>query len=190
MKIGIISDIHCDVTALRMALEQMQPVDHILCAGDLVLQYRFSNAVVDLIRQHHIPTIKGNHEDAILSSAGAALRASGCIRPDNLAFVEQLPDVLELEIEGKEVIVMHTSRMDPTGGGRDLGDGSESRADVLIVGHTHQPIVTQVGKTLLINPGTLGQPRDPDHPHRRTYARLDTADWHATIHAFDLPLGG
>ncbi len=188
MKIGIISDIHCDIIALRMALEQMQPVDQVLCAGDLVLQYRFSNEVVALIRESDIPSIRGNHDEVILSSAGAAMRASGSIHPENLTFVEQLPDVLEFHIDGKHLVMMHTSRLDPTGGGRDLGDGAEAAADVLIVGHTHQPIVTQVGKTLVINPGSLGQPRNPDFPHRRTYAILDTQTWQADIHDFDLPL--
>jgi putative phosphoesterase len=32
--------------------------------------------------------------------------------------------------------------------------------DVLIMGHTHFRLVRQCGKTLLINPGSLGQPRD------------------------------
>ena len=205
MRIGIVSDTHCDARALQIALEDMQPVDRVLCAGDLVLQYRFSNEVLDIIRDRSVSAVQGNHEEAILSSAGAALRASGAIRPDNLTFVENLPAVLEMEIEGKRIMMMHTSPLDPTGGGRALRDGlgpyaasshigghtdglPESKADVLIVGHTHQALITQVGRTLLINPGSLGQPRDPDHPHLRTYAVLDTSTSHAYIGSFHMPL--
>jgi diadenosine tetraphosphatase ApaH/serine/threonine PP2A family protein phosphatase len=32
-------------------------------------------------------------------------------------------------------------------------------ADVLIVGHTHTPFVRTVGKTTIVNPGSLGQPK-------------------------------
>lgn len=32
-------------------------------------------------------------------------------------------------------------------------------ADVLIVGHTHTPFVRQEGKTTILNPGSLGQPK-------------------------------
>lgn len=201
MRIGIISDIHCDVRALERALKEMQDVDRVLCAGDMVLQYRFSNEVVDIIRHYGIPTVQGNHEAAVLSSAGAAMRANGAIRPDNLTFTENLPSLMEMMIENKQFIMMHTSPLDPTGGGRDLRDGMatgdgliaqvpESRADVLIVGHTHKPIVAQVGRTLVINPGSLGQSRDPANPHLRTYAIMDTSTWSASISSFNLPPEG
>ena len=35
-------------------------------------------------------------------------------------------------------------------------------ADVVCVGHTHQPFVLEVGDKLVINPGSVGQPRDGD----------------------------
>src|SRR5438128_703172 len=35
-------------------------------------------------------------------------------------------------------------------------------ADVVCVGHTHQPYVLEVGDKLVINPGSVGQPRDGD----------------------------
>ncbi len=195
MRLGIISDIHCDARALQRALEEMQPVDHVLCAGDLVLQYRFSNEVVDIVRKWPITTVWGNHDAAVLSSAGAALRASGSVGPENLSFIESLPASLEMEIDGKRIVVTHTSRLDPANTGPDYsidhhGGRPEANADALIVGHTHWPVITTVGKTLLINPGSLGQPRNPDSPSLRTYAVLDTERWQAAIHSFDQPLGG
>lgn len=51
---------------------------------------------------------------------------------------------------------------------------SELEADVLVVGNTHKEVIRQVGKAWIINPGSLGEPRNPDHPHRRTYVVLDT----------------
>ncbi len=207
LRIAIISDVHCDVPALQRALKEVQSADLVLCAGDLVLQYRFSDEVVDIMRQWRIACVAGNHEAAILSSAGAPLRASGTIRPDNLDYLENLPSLLEREIDGKRIVMMHTSPLDPTGGGRELRDDlapdravgqpdghtnhlPESNADVLIVGHTHLPVVSKVGKTLLINPGSLGQPRNPDHPHLRTYAILDTITWQASIESFHQSPGG
>src|SRR5262249_39555532 len=41
-------------------------------------------------------------------------------------------------------------------------------ADVVCVGHTHQPYVLEVGDKLVINPGSVGQPRDGDP--RASYA--------------------
>ena len=61
----------------------------------------------------------------------------------------------------------------------------EAKADVLIVGHTHRTMVTYVDNTLIVNPGSLGQPRDPKKSTLRTYAILDTSTWEATIHGFE-----
>ena len=44
-------------------------------------------------------------------------------------------------------------------------------ADVICVGHTHQPYVLEVGDKLVINPGSVGQPRDGDP--RASYAILE-----------------
>ncbi len=231
MKIGIISDLHCDLQALETALRELRGVDQIICAGDLNLQYRFSNEISELMQRYHIPVVRGNHDTAILSSAGLMLRNSGQIKPENLAHLRQMPLVLEWNIDGRRVMMLHTSPLDPTGGehgGRagvflpgegdrlapppspDGGDGMvagsgtddnlsaagrlakipnhmlpEAQADVLIVGHTHRTMVTNVGKTLIINPGSLGQPRDPKKSTLRTYAILDTSTWEATIHGFE-----
>jgi predicted phosphodiesterase len=65
MKIGLISDIHGDIDALRMALEHLHDADHILCAGDLVEKGSAGPAVVDLIRERSIPTVRGNHDEMI-----------------------------------------------------------------------------------------------------------------------------
>jgi predicted phosphodiesterase len=44
-------------------------------------------------------------------------------------------------------------------------------ADVVCVGHTHQPYVLEVGGRLVINPGSVGQPRDGDP--RASYAVIE-----------------
>jgi diadenosine tetraphosphatase ApaH/serine/threonine PP2A family protein phosphatase len=44
-------------------------------------------------------------------------------------------------------------------------------ADVVCVGHTHQPYVLEVGGKLVINPGSAGQPRDGDP--RASYAIVE-----------------
>ncbi len=250
MKIGIVSDIHCDITAFKRALDDMGPMDLWLSAGDNVLQYRFSNEIFDILRDYNFLTVRGNHEQAVASSAGAALRASGKITQEHLVALEEMPSVIELHIEGRTIVMMHTSPMDPTGGGRevyhsgmvqkavkamrhhssgelerietivmqdgrvvsdnlatydssgnDQGSGAirvrstdnsdlpESKADILVVGHTHQPVIAQIGDTLVINPGSLGQPRNPEFPIRRTYAILDTETWTAEIGQFQQELG-
>ncbi len=50
---------------------------------------------------------------------------------------------------------------------------------MLALGHTHVPFVKQVGGTLVLNPGSVGQPRDDDQ--RASYAMLDLDGMEAEI---------
>ena len=43
MKLGIVADVHCNIEGLRAALDLMGPIDELICAGDAVYQFRFSN---------------------------------------------------------------------------------------------------------------------------------------------------
>lgn len=192
MKIGIISDIHCNVGSLRKGLELMKPVDMILCAGDLVFQYRFSNEVIDVLIENNVCTVLGNHEEAVLSPACGPLRASGTVRPESLEYLVGLPKIMEMEIGGKRLVLMHTSPLDPTNDhafkpADHPSDLPELKADILVVGNTHRPMITTVwNNTLLINPGAMGDSREAD-PWQRTFATLDTDTWEAYIHRFEDP---
>ena len=67
MLLGIVADIHCNVGGLRQALDRMGPVDQLLCAGDAIYQFRFSNEVIELLRERDARYILGNHELTIPS---------------------------------------------------------------------------------------------------------------------------
>jgi len=53
LKLGIVSDLHCNIDGLDRALEIMGPIDALLCLGDSIFEYRFSNAVVE-----HLPDLE------------------------------------------------------------------------------------------------------------------------------------
>ena len=46
--------------------------------------------------------------------------------------------------------------------------------DILLTGHTHIPHKTQIGDTILLNPGSVGQPRDGDE--RTSFLTIDILD--------------
>ena len=48
-------------------------------------------------------------------------------------------------------------------------------ADVVLVGHTHLQFDLGVGRTRVVNPGSVGQPRDGDP--RAAYALIDLDNW-------------
>ena len=86
MRIGIVADIHCNHEALSIALERMGPVDELVCAGDAVYQFRFSNEVTELLRRRGARYVLGNHEEVLLGRWGERARStSGLARKNSLA---------------------------------------------------------------------------------------------------------
>jgi len=63
LKFGIVSDIHCNAAGLRRALALMGDIDELICLGDSIWEYRFSNEVAQLLREQRAHTILGNHEE-------------------------------------------------------------------------------------------------------------------------------
>jgi predicted phosphodiesterase len=53
------------------------------------------------------------------------------------------------------------------------------KADVVVMGHTHIPMMRQAGRVLLINPGSCGQPRDGNP--LASYALVDTETYQVEI---------
>ena len=65
-----------------------------------------------------------------------------------------LPEFLELDVAGVKILVAH-DRKD-----RRLPAAiTRSRPDVLVVGHSHQPLLVREGDLLVVNPGSAGPRR-------------------------------
>jgi putative phosphoesterase len=193
MLLGIMSDVHCNAQAMRRALDELSGhVDDVLLAGDAVLQYRFSNEVIESIRDHRITYVVGNHELTLLSQDGERARAASGVRRRNLDFMAESPTQHERQVSGKRLLMVHASPFAPYSeylfpGSPELARCGEVDADILVLGHTHIPMAERVGTTLVVNPGSLGQGGDPAHPGMLSYAVLDTDSEEVTIHRFSNP---
>src|SRR5688500_3982813 len=146
MKLGVVSDIHCNVPALEAAFAAMDGVvDEIWCAGDIVLEYRFSSETVAMLRKAGVPSIQGNHDMVLLSPGGVNARTADHVDPEELAWLASLPRRHEATFDGRRVLMLHGSPWEPYGdylrAHNPLWERSdELGADVLVVGHTHEPI--------------------------------------------------
>ncbi len=165
-KIGLISDVHATTAPLRDALSifQQEDVDIILCAGDIAGYGNELNQTIELLIKSECRMIIGNHDVWLLSSPvnEEEKRAE--------TFFKKLPFVLELTVEGKYLYVVHASPPHSYMRGIKLMDEygnvllnqieqwtshlKKFEYDVLIVGHTHQVFAEQLGRTLLISPGS------------------------------------
>ena len=180
MRIGIVSDIHCNAGALGRALDLIGSVDQVICAGDLIYQFRFSNDVPALLRAAGARAILGNHEETFLGRDGERARAAAWIDAGQLAWVGALPQTIDTLIDGKRLVVVHGSPWQPHKeylypSSATLARFHDFDADFVILGHTHQAMALRFGRTLVVNPGSAGEARDPANGRRVSCAILDTA---------------
>jgi putative phosphoesterase len=165
MIVGIVSDIHCNIDGFRQALTAMGPIDHLICLGDSIYEYRFSNEVVALLREYDADVILGNHEEVFFSPHGERARQAPWIDRSHLEWLRGRPSELELTLAGRKLRVVHSTPWTPRGDYifpqspmfRRFGDVD---ADYVFYGHTHMQTVTRVGRPLVINPGSAGEARN------------------------------
>lgn len=187
MRILMVADIHGNRAALDAVKE---PFDVCFFLGDAVDYGPEPAACVDWIQQHAAHGVRGNHDHGVaqnveVQGAGGFRFLTSVTRPASVAalnpcqrrFLADLPTSRMLSIGGKRFLLVHATPRDPMDeyaspdpafwaariNGLDV--------DYLCVGHTHQPYVLQVGKTTIINPGSIGLSRDSDP--RAAYAILD-----------------
>ncbi len=180
MRLGIVSDIHCNIQGLEQALDLMAPFDQLWCAGDSVFQFRWSNDVVRRLRELEAVVVLGNHEETLFGPDGQRALSNPKVDQELVAWLRQQPYRVERQVDGKKVVMTHGSPWEPWKEYHYPHEAVWSRAaeldcDALIVGHTHYKMALRVGRVLVINPGSAGDPRD----HRNDF-QLSCATWDTT----------
>ena len=194
MRLGIVSDIHCNIGGLDEALALMGDVDELLCLGDSVSEFRFSNEVIARLRERDARTIQGNHEHVLLGMHGAKAREAAHVDRDLLDWLGTRPEQLAMEAGGKRLLLVHSTPWMPSGEyvfprSPSLQRFGEVDADIVLYGHTHTQLVRRVGRVLVINPGSAGDARDQSNGRQLSCAVLDTVTEEVRIIDFPLVRG-
>ena len=185
-RLAVISDIHGNLPALEAVLADIaaQGLRDIYHLGDLVGYNPFPNEVVALVRERDLPGITGNYDQAVLARVPdpVATFLNPKITPMgkdlyrwtvsevDAASREHLaaqPERLSLQVGAWKILLTHGSPRHirdyvrpwtPEETLREIVAGVEE--NVLFTGHTHIPLVRQVNGTWLVNPGSVGFPKD------------------------------
>lgn len=187
MRILLIADIHANWAALQAITE---PHDVCLCLGDLVDYGLEPSPCLRWVRERVHCTVRGNHDhgaaqNVVASGTTGYKYLTGVTRPltrqrlqaDELRFLASLPITRMLTLADTRFFLVHATPRDPLDEygppEADFWAGMLKRvdADVVCVGHSHQPFVLEIGKKLLVNPGSVGLQRDGDP--RAAYAVID-----------------
>jgi len=182
MKVGILSDIHGNFPALQAVVDagKTKNVEKWVFLGDLVGYYYWPKACFEALQDLKAVCIKGNHERMMLEARRdcAALKrftqkygqgfkvALEELSQEQIDFIEQWQDFLELSIDDRSVFLCHGSPQD-----RDVyvyPDAGQSVREAMCVaargvtlyGHTHYQVCWRLKEGFVINPGSVGQPRD------------------------------
>lgn len=182
MYIALLSDIHSNIFALDAVYADFKnkKIDKIIVAGDIIGYYYWPKKVVNkLLNDDRVICISGNHEkilkismsDNSESSKYKKKYGSGyefCINQlstSELDWVTNLPEHLNMEINNCTFSIAHGSLKNPDKYvypdiSSDMLENNHSKSDFTILGHTHYPFIKSNGDNMIINPGSVGQPRD------------------------------
>lgn len=187
MRVLVIADIHGNIDALE-AIDQ--PFDLCLCLGDIVEYGPEPTACIHWVRQHAKYVVRGNHDHGVAqrivppSDPGyrylTAVTRPHCwevLSESDRLYLARLPLTQYLRIDDKVILMVHATPRDPLDEYLFADEANWRRriervdADIVCVGHTHHPFQLDLGKTTVLNPGSVGQPRDGDP--RASYAIID-----------------
>lgn len=195
MRIAVIADIHSNLHAFWAVKEEVERADHdaILCAGDIVGYGAYPSECCSEAQQMQVHAVLGNHDLAALTddvssmnpyAAAAARWTATRLSKEARTYLVSLRTEKTLQYGDLTIAMFHGSpRSVEEYVYEELVTESLLKAsdcEVLILGHTHVPFVKRFKKGLVINPGSVGQPRDGDP--RASFAVLDTASMTCAIH--------
>ncbi len=187
MLIGLIADVHSNAVALKAVLSAFDDmgVKKILHAGDIIGYNPYPNETVELFKKRKIISILGNHERALIKDdtsdfnphAAAALKwTKNNLSSENFKYNSTLKNREYLTIDKKRITLIH-------GSPRDVDEYifpenvsahflAAVKSDVLVLGHTHIQFKKDYSLGTIMNPGSVGQPRD-ENPEA-AFAVIDT----------------
>jgi putative phosphoesterase len=188
MKVGVVSDVHNNVRALAYALEHLADCECVLNLGDLVFEYRVETEIVEIARRAGLIGIVGNHEKAILLHPASSVRNK--LAADVLDYLKALPPSRTMAIGGFDLLVAHGAPWDDPDDYRcayvyERNNAAMERmrsvaADIILLGHTHIPMLAPIGDKLVINPGSCGDARGAQD--RLTFGKIDFDERVATVY--------
>ena len=134
-KIGLVSDSHGNIEALKEAVEQMGDVDLIIHTGDYIGDSDDIRTWVNT----PVMAVKGNMD----------------------SYERDRPDFIKTKVEDFTLYIAHGHHENVKWGKEDFAQKVKMNgADIGIFGHTHRKHLEKLNNVILINPGSVSLPND------------------------------
>lgn len=172
-RLVLIGDVHTEATRLTHVLayaERVRP-DAILCVGDIVDGPEDATRCIELLRDHGVATVRGNHERWLL---GGTPFEPYDPPPWALAWLRALPPTRQFETVAGRLLLGHgignhdMVNLRPDDHGYALAANLplwqlvlDRACDLYVGGHTHRCMIRRFEDVLVLNPGTLARRDSP-----------------------------
>ena len=206
-RIAIIADIHANFPALEAVEADIDArgIDEVLVAGDLVGRGCQGTQTVTRIAERGWRTIRGNHEDYLLTFRRREVPGSWLEAPEWAAarwmaaeldvasadFLDALPFTCTAEV-APQIRVYHGSPLSYCEGLGTWTQDATLRAHlgsieerVLVCAHTHRPLLKILDEGLVVNVGSVGLPFNADT--RAQYAILSVREGKVDVEFRQVP---
>ncbi len=208
----VLSDIHANLPALRAVQQLIRKDDIVICLGDMVGYYTEPNEVCAWVREHAHHVITGNHDLYCLESLPykqdnehkyRVLQTKEELSTDHKLWLQSLaseiildlssPVIFDINDQKIEIHHIHMAHGAPENvetyiyPDKPLPENCTAPQSLLCLGHTHHPMLRPESFGLVLNPGSVGQPRDwnpmpsfaiIDFTNRRITHERVMYDWH------------
>jgi predicted phosphodiesterase len=191
MRIALISDLHGNLPALEAALGDIgtRQVDRIVCLGDVAATGPQPHEAVERLCGLGCPVVMGNTDAWLLDPKVAEAAnehaeriqqidrwCAGQLTPADREFIHTFAPTVEAPLAGGRTLlgyhgsprsfndVIKPETPDEMIAPWLAGILADGRALVLAGGHTHLQMLRRYRGVLLLNPGSVGRPRDPISP--------------------------
>lgn len=208
-RLAVIGDVHGNAEALEAVLADIAELGLTegVCTGDLVMRGPDPVRCVALTRRLGWTTVQGNTDLKVAQRAPrpdwhpASLRVGSrswstyALSSDSLAWLAALPRRAQLKVDDARITVSHGAVGDlPIVADENASDDDLNKllkhlkADCVIVGHTHRPMIRTVSRGLILNPGAVGEGTAKDQRPRWALLTLTEKGLQAELRHVDQPL--
>lgn len=181
MKIVVFSDIHGNFIALEKMLKKTigLNIDYYIHLGDIFGYFFEQKKIIKLFMEKNILNLKGNHdsyflevladiksEDKYSKKYGLSyLHNSKQMNTQEKEYIHSLKKVLNITYKNYKIFFCHGSPTDYLNGRiypdtENLEFLNSLDYNLYFFGHTHYRLEKRVGGKMIMNPGSLGLPRD------------------------------
>ena len=187
MKIAIISDIHGNIEAVKVTLEEIKKkkVDKIICLGDIIAKGLHQKECLDLVRENCDVVLRGNCDRYFSEELKENKKRTeeqinrfkwnqSLLKNEDRNYLINLPFCYEMYMSGSFIRLFHATPTADNEAVLNIDDietkynmflpsektVSDKIADIVIYGHIHNPYMSKAYNKTLINVGSVGNAFD------------------------------